>query len=113
LAALGGYFFPSFSTCGEQEHHSPSGTESITEGMWLPQPHQVTLSVEISNRVRQGVLLAHTAGRALSLHTHDGQLELMDILEAWEDRVDKTDFDVGRERRAGTGFIYFSTAQGS
>jgi hypothetical protein len=37
----------------------------------------------------------------------------MDILEAWKDRVDKTDVDVERERRAGTGFIYFSTPQGS
>lgn len=42
---FGGYVLPSTSRVGLQVHLSPSGIESITEGMWLPQPHQVDFSV--------------------------------------------------------------------
>lgn len=30
---------------GLQVHLSPSGIESITDGIWLPQPHQVDFSI--------------------------------------------------------------------
>jgi len=41
LAALGGYCLPSNSTFGSQVHRSSAGTLSMTDGMCLPQPHQV------------------------------------------------------------------------
>lgn len=40
----GGYCLPFLSTGGPQLHHSSSGTESRTEGIWAPQPNQVTPS---------------------------------------------------------------------
>jgi hypothetical protein len=43
--AMGGYALPSRSTLGSQVHQLSSGTESSTEGMCLPQPHQVCFSV--------------------------------------------------------------------
>jgi hypothetical protein len=37
-------------------HLSPSGIESITDGIWLPQPHQVDFSIEA--RVSRGKPIA-------------------------------------------------------
>jgi len=44
--AMGGYFFPSFSTLGSQVQRSASGTLSKTAGMWFPHPFQEAFSVE-------------------------------------------------------------------
>ncbi|KAH6704044.1 hypothetical protein BKA61DRAFT_617782 [Leptodontidium sp. MPI-SDFR-AT-0119] len=41
LDPFGGYCLPSASTFGSQVQRSSAGTLSITEGMCLPQPHQV------------------------------------------------------------------------
>lgn len=43
LEALGGYSTPLRSTRGSQVHQADLSTESMTAGMWLPQPHQVDL----------------------------------------------------------------------
>lgn len=44
LAAIGGYCFPFFSTFGSHVQRSASGTWSITDGTWEPQPHQEAFS---------------------------------------------------------------------
>lgn len=46
LAPIGGNFSPSFSTRGSHVHHCSRGVAVITDGMWLPQPHQVCFSIE-------------------------------------------------------------------
>lgn len=43
--AAGGYLTPFFSTRGLHVHHSSFGMESITDGTWNPQPHQLVLSL--------------------------------------------------------------------
>lgn len=51
LAFPGGYFLPSFSTCGVHAHHSSLGTLSITFGTWLPQPCHVVLPKYPRNQI--------------------------------------------------------------
>ncbi|KAG8666056.1 Kelch repeat-containing protein 3 [Fusarium poae] len=46
-AAMGGYETPPTSTLGSHAQRSASGIVSMTDGMWLPQPHQEVLSEEI------------------------------------------------------------------
>ncbi|KAI1636574.1 hypothetical protein F4809DRAFT_608733 [Biscogniauxia mediterranea] len=41
--ALGGYLTPLTSTLGSQVHHSSAASLSNTEGIWAPQPNQLTL----------------------------------------------------------------------
>lgn len=45
LAPIGGNFSPSFSMRGSHVHHCSRGVDVITDGMWLPQPHQVCFSI--------------------------------------------------------------------
>lgn len=51
---IGGYWIPFRSTVGEQVQRSGEGMASITEGMWLPQPRQVALSVVERERLVNG-----------------------------------------------------------
>lgn len=51
--AMGGYFLPSRSTLGSQAQRFVSGTLSITEGTWLPQPHQEAFSAHRRQYLRE------------------------------------------------------------
>jgi hypothetical protein len=50
-AAMCGYILSSFPTTtrGSQAQRSASGTESMTEATWLPQPHQEAFSVVVGS----------------------------------------------------------------
>jgi hypothetical protein len=58
LAFPGGYFLPSFSTCGVHAHHSSLGTLSITFGTWLPQPCHVVLPKYPRNQINPSFFLS-------------------------------------------------------
>lgn len=45
MPCLGGYSLPWNSTLGVHVQRASSGIASITDEMWLPQPHQVAFSV--------------------------------------------------------------------
>lgn len=77
FSPLGGYFLPPTSTLGSQVQRSFSGMLSITEGIWLPQPHQELLpAVAISHgeyRAMDARVLLTAVG-ACNLHAHIGEL---------------------------------------
>jgi hypothetical protein len=76
---MGGYETPPTSTLGSHSQRSASGTLSITDEMWLPQPHQEVFSRNIVSNAKSdfmSVLTACSAG-GLSTHFEMGELKLL------------------------------------